>query len=111
MLNQKAPLVLAGVDTILPYCREVDTYPHAEGQAISGNQEPRRTDEFAAEVRAIVSRRFESTISNRLDRDKSLRSDRRSSTDVTEITGEGRAGRVARRRRRSRDLWDVDRWD
>ena len=37
-------------------------------------------------MRAIVSRRFESTISNRLDRVKSLRSDRRSSTDVTEIT-------------------------
>jgi len=94
LLNQKAPLVLAGVDTILTYYREVDTYPHTEGEAISGNQEHRRTDEFAAEVRAIVSRRFESTISNRLDRVESLHSDRRSSTDVTEITLAAQEGRV-----------------
>jgi hypothetical protein len=56
LLNQKTPLVLAGVDTMLTYYREVDTYPHTEGEAISGNQEHRRADEFAAEVRAIVSR-------------------------------------------------------
>ena len=98
--NQKAPLVLAGVDTMITYYREVDTYPHTEVEAISGNQEHRRTDEFAAEVRVIVSRRFESTISNRLDRVESLRSDRRSSIDVTEITlRQGRTSRVACRRR------------
>jgi hypothetical protein len=34
-------------------------------------------DEFAAEVRAIVSRRFEGTINN--DRVEALRNDRRSS--------------------------------
>lgn len=94
LLNQKAPLVLAGVDTILAYYREVDTYPHTEGEAISGNQEHRRTDEFAAEVRAIVSRRFESTIGDRLDRVESLRSDRRGSTDITEIVLAAQEGRV-----------------
>jgi hypothetical protein len=41
---------------MLTYYREVDTYPHTEGQVISGNQEHRRVDELAAEVRAIVSR-------------------------------------------------------
>jgi len=94
LLNQKAPLVLAGVDTMLTYYREVDTYSHTQGEAISGNQEHRRVDEFAAEVRAIVLRRFESTICNRLDRVEALRNDRRSSTDVTEIALAAQEGRV-----------------
>ena len=92
--NQKTPLVLAGVNTMLTYYREVDTYPHTEAEAISGNQEHRRADEFAAEVRAIVSRRFEGTINNRLDRIEALRNDRRSSTDVTEIALAAEEGRV-----------------
>jgi hypothetical protein len=94
LLNQKAPLVLAGVDTILSYYREVDTYPHTEEEIIAGNQEHRRADEFAAEVRAIVARRFENTIGNRLDRVEALRNDRRSSTDVTEIALAAQQGRV-----------------
>jgi hypothetical protein len=94
LLNQKAPLVLAGVDTMLTYYREVDTYAHTEREPISGNQEHRRADEFAAEVRAIVARRFESTIGNRLDRVEAMRNDRRSSTDVTEITLAAQEGRV-----------------
>ena len=80
LLNLTAPLVLAGVDTMLTYYREVDTYPHTEVEAISGNQEHRRTDEFAAEVRAIVSRRFESTISNR-----SIGSKRCAATDAAQL--------------------------
>lgn len=94
LLNQKTPLVLAGVDTMLAYYREADTYPHTEGEAISGNQEHRRLDEFAAEVRAIVSRSFEGTISKHLDRVEALRNDRRSSTDVTEIALAAQQGRV-----------------
>ncbi|MBT3071218.1 hypothetical protein KKP04_10080 [Rhodomicrobium sp. Az07] len=94
LLNRKAPLVLAGVDTMLTYYRDVDTYPHTEDAVISGNQEHRRADEFAAEVRAIVSRRFESTIADRLDRVEALRDDRRSSTDVTEIAHAAQEGRV-----------------
>ena len=51
-------------------------------------------DEFAAEVRAFVSRRFEGTINNRLDRVEALRNDRRSSTDVTKIALAAQQGRV-----------------
>ena len=53
-------------------------------------------DEFAAEVRAIVSRRFEGAINNRLDRVEALRNDRRSSTDVTEIALAAEEGRSSR---------------
>lgn len=94
LLNQKTPLVLAGEQTMLTYYREVDTYPHTEGQVISGNQEHRRVDELAAEVRAIVSRRFENTIRNRLDRVEALRNERRSSTDLTEVAVAAQEGRV-----------------
>ena len=79
---------------MLTYYREVDTYPHTEREVISGNQEQRRTDEFAAEARAIVSRRFESTVNGCLDRVEALRDDRRSSTDVAEIALAAQEGRV-----------------
>jgi len=66
-------------------------------------------DEFAAEVRAIVSRRFEGTINNRLDRVEALRNDRRSSTDVTEIALAAEEGRVESLVVAvDRDLWDAD---
>ena len=92
--GQRTPLVLAGVDTMLIYYRETDTYPHTAEETISGNQEHRRHDEFAAEVRAIVSRRFDGEICARLDRVEALRNDGRSSTDVMEIARAAQEGRV-----------------
>lgn len=92
--EQKVPLVLAGVDTLLAYYREADTYPHTMEESISGNQEHRRRDEFAAEARAIVARRFGAEIRSRLDRVNAMRINRLSSTDVTEIARAGQEGRI-----------------
>lgn len=92
--NNRTPLVLAGVDTILDYFREANSYAYTADEAISGNPEHRRRDEFAAEVRAIASRRFQGEVRSRLDRVEALRNDRRSSTDVMEIARAAQEGRV-----------------
>jgi len=95
ILRERAvPLVLAGVDTLLDYYREADTYSHTMVESISGNQEHRRRDEFAAEARAIVARQFGAKIRSRLDRVEALRRDRLSSNDVTEIARAAQEGRV-----------------
>jgi hypothetical protein len=94
MRGQTVPLVLAGVDTMLIYYREADTYAHTTQETISGNQEHRRRDEFAAQARSIVARRFDAEIRTRLNRVETLRGDRRSSTDIGEITRAAREGRI-----------------
>jgi hypothetical protein len=93
--GRKVPLVLAGVETMLVYYREANTYPLTMLQVIEGNQEHRRRDELAAEVRTIVASRFAAEIRSRLDRIEALRDARMSSTDLDEIARAAREGRVS----------------
>jgi hypothetical protein len=94
LLGQRVPLVLAGVDTLLVYYQEANTYAHMTATTISGNQEHRRRDHFAADARAIAAGRFEADIRSLLDQVEALHHERLSSTDIDEIARAASEGRV-----------------
>jgi hypothetical protein len=57
--DEKAPLLLAGVDYVLPLYREANTYQHLMGQEITGNPEHLSAQELHQEAWAIVEPYFE----------------------------------------------------
>jgi hypothetical protein len=56
--GEQAPLVLAGVDYLLPIYREANTYPHLVDEGIEGNPEELRAEELHEQAWAIVQPRF-----------------------------------------------------
>ena len=59
LVNEHAPLVLAGVDNLLPLYKEVNSYPHLVEEVISGNPEMLRADELHQRGWAIVQPLFQ----------------------------------------------------
>jgi len=57
--EEKAPLVLAGVDYLLPIYREANTYAYLTAEGISGNPIRMGTDQLYRQARAIVERYFQ----------------------------------------------------
>jgi hypothetical protein len=53
--DERAPLVLAGVDYLLPLFREISEYPHIMGEGVVGSPEHVSTDELHARAWDIVS--------------------------------------------------------
>jgi hypothetical protein len=56
--DEQAPLVLAGVDYLLPIYREANTYPHLVDAGIEGNPEEVRAEELHERAWAIVQPLF-----------------------------------------------------
>jgi hypothetical protein len=56
--GEQAPLVLAGVDYLLPIYREANTYPHLVDEGIEGNPEELRAEELHEQAWAIVQPLF-----------------------------------------------------
>ncbi|MFN6517998.1 MAG: hypothetical protein RMY29_026415 [Nostoc sp. CreGUA01] len=57
--NQKAPLVLAGVEYLLPIYQQANTYAHLVEDAIKGNQEMAKPEELQNQAWQIVEPLFE----------------------------------------------------
>jgi hypothetical protein len=94
--GQKTPLVLAGVETVLSYYKEVDTYGHTHPEMITGNQEHTPHEELAERVRAIVEKGFHAVIERHIDDVNNRQSANRGSTDISEIARAAQEGRVER---------------
>jgi hypothetical protein len=92
--GQRIPLVLAGVETILTYYREVNSYPHLMEETISGNQERTNPEELAARARAIVDTQFDAALKAALARVDEMRNVNRGSSDISEIARAAGEGRV-----------------
>lgn len=92
--GQRIPLVLAGVDTILTYYEEVNSYPHLMEEAISGNQERANPEDLAERTRAIVDTQFDDALKSALARVEEMRNVTRGSTDISEIARAAEEGRV-----------------
>lgn len=92
--GRKEPLVLAGVETILTYFKEVDTYPHTAQETISGNQEHTPDIQIAERARAIAEQDYRRKVDASLERVNALRNDNRGSTDLSEIARAAEEGRV-----------------
>jgi hypothetical protein len=56
--DEQAPLVLAGVDYLLPIYREANTHPHLVDEGIEGNPEELRAEELHEQAWAIVQPLF-----------------------------------------------------
>lgn len=60
--DTQAPLVLAGVDYLLPIYREANSYPHLMEQGVTGNPEHMRPEELHAAAWPLVEPRFRAQI-------------------------------------------------
>jgi hypothetical protein len=61
LAGQRAPLVLAGVDYLLPIYREANTYPYLLEEGVTGSPDRLRADELHAQAWEIVGPHFERT--------------------------------------------------
>ena len=59
LVNEHAPLLLAGVDHLLPLYKEVNSYPHLIEEVITGNPETLRAEELYQRGWAIVQALFQ----------------------------------------------------
>ncbi|WP_029031364.1 hypothetical protein [Salinarimonas rosea] len=92
--GRRTPLVLAGVESILGFYREVNTYPHLAEEAIAGNQSRTGDEEIAERARAIVDARFDRALAEALARVDELRNVGKGSSDLSEIARAAEEGRV-----------------
>ncbi|WP_276482827.1 hypothetical protein [Paraflavitalea pollutisoli] len=57
--NEQVPLLLAGVDSVLPIYRSVNDYPHLWQAALTGSHEKEETGSLYAKARALMQPWFE----------------------------------------------------
>jgi len=95
--DQRAPLILAGVEYLLPIYREVSSYPHLMDEGLTGNPESLTAKDIHERAWKLVEPLF-----NRdLDEQKALyhelagRGDQLASTDLKEIVRAAHDGRIA----------------
>ncbi len=56
--EDRAPLVLAGVEYLFPLYREANTYPHLAEKGVNGNPEGRRPEDLQSSAWAVVEPHF-----------------------------------------------------
>lgn len=92
--QEKAPLVLAGVEYLLPIYREANTYPHLVSEGILGNAEILKPEELHAQAWPLVEPLFMEAQHKAIERYKQLAGTGLTSTDVEEAVPAAHYGRV-----------------
>ncbi|MBW1707472.1 MAG: hypothetical protein JRJ86_20305 [Deltaproteobacteria bacterium] len=91
--DEKAPLVLAGVEYLFPIYREANTYPHLADDGVTGNPEGLSAEDLHEQAWAIVAPLF-----NMAERDsvkyRKFAGSEKTSTDVRKIVPAAYYGRV-----------------
>jgi len=93
--DQKAPLVLAGVEYLLPIYRKISEYAHIMPDGIIGNPEPLGPDELHAQAWPIVEPIFCQEVDQVIERYHESFGVGKSSDSVDEIASAAVNGRVA----------------
>lgn len=88
------PLVLAGVEYLLPIYREKNQYPHLLEQTLTGNPEDRKVEEMHAEAWSVVEPRMNQARMEALEGYHILKNDRKASTNIHEILPAAYFGQV-----------------
>jgi hypothetical protein len=88
------PLVLAGVEYLLPIYRETNSYPHIFEASIPENVETRRPQELHAEVWPIISPFYEQAKKGAVDAYHILKNQKQASSDIAEIVPAAFFGQV-----------------
>lgn len=95
VLNQeRAPLVLAGVDYLFPIYREVNSYPYLLEQGIKGNPEGMRMEELHERGWKIVEPYFLSKQKEAMVKFRYLEGSKRASKNLSEIIQAAYEGKV-----------------
>jgi len=92
--DQKAPLVLAGVDYLLPIYRTVSEYPNIIEGGIFGNPEFLRPEELQAQAWPIVEPYFAQELEAVFDEYGHLSSTERATDHLQEIVAAAHFGRI-----------------
>ncbi|MUG93624.1 hypothetical protein F7734_14820 [Scytonema sp. UIC 10036] len=83
--DQKAPLVLAGVEYLLPIYKEVNRYAYLVDEGITGNPEELKAEELQAKAKAIVEPMFQQAQQDAIKRYRELAGTGLTSNDIKEI--------------------------
>lgn len=90
----KSPLVLAGVDTLFPLYKEVNTYPHLMDDGIPGNPEGMTPEDLHPKAWAIVEPVFKAQRNAQYARFGELAGTGQTTTDVTAAVLAAYHGRI-----------------
>lgn len=93
--EERAPLVLAGVDYLLPIYREANTYSHLMEEGITGNPEGLSSEELHKQALAIVQPYFQQAKKDAIAQYKRFADTNRASCDIKEVVPAAYYGRVA----------------
>lgn len=93
--DASSPLVLAGVDSLFPLYKEVNTYPHLVDEGIPGNPDEMKPEDFLAPAWAIVEPVFNKEREAGLARYRQLAGTGQTTIDVAEAVLAAHHGRVA----------------
>lgn len=91
---ERAPLMLAGVDYLLPLYREVNTYPNLLEEGITGNPEELRPEELHARAWEKVRPHFLKARNDMISQYKKLAGTGRTSREIKEIVPAASQGRI-----------------
>jgi hypothetical protein len=92
--QEQAPLVLAGVEYLLPIYREANTYAHLLEEGISGSPEGTKAEELGRRAWAILGPYFRQKQEKAAEQYRQFQSTRRTSKSVREIVPAAYHGRV-----------------
>lgn len=92
--EERAPLVLAGVEYLHPLYTEVNTYPHLMAGGIAGNPEHLRSEELHEQAWAIVLPYFQRGKQEAIDRYTDSASSNRASSSIRKIVPAAYSGRI-----------------
>lgn len=92
--DEQAPLVLAGVEYLLPIYKEANTYPHLVGEGITGNPEGVNLDDLHRQAWALVEPHFKQEQEKAAARYRQLAGTGKTSNDPREIVPAAYHGRV-----------------
>jgi hypothetical protein len=92
--DEQAPLVLAGVEFLLPMYRQVNTYPYLVEEGVTGNPEALTTEELHDHAWKIVQPHFRKARDRAIAQYRQVAGTKRSSSDVKTIVQSAYYGRV-----------------
>lgn len=92
--QEKAPLVLAGVEYVLPIYREANTYQHLVSEGMAGNAEILNNEELHAQAWSLVGPLFMEAQQKAIERYRELAGTGLTSTDVKEALPAAYYGRI-----------------
>lgn len=94
LADKTDPLVLVGVDYLLPLYEAANTYPHLVEEGVTGNYQHRSDEELRELVWPEVAPRFQEAKSQALERYGSLTAQQLATDDLTEVLAMAYQGRV-----------------